>query len=72
MASTPAAHTAIELAPTRDLRAIYDLVSDDFDAVNELIPRQLTSDVELVGELSFGLLDGTEPGDLIDITEDLS
>ena len=34
------------------LSAIYALVADDFAAVNKLIPHQLTSDVELVEEIS--------------------
>ena len=31
-----------------ELTRLFDLVADDFAAVNELIPRQLTSDVDLV------------------------
>jgi octaprenyl-diphosphate synthase len=34
------------------LSAVYALVADDFAAVNDLIPHQLTSDVELVEEIS--------------------
>jgi len=34
------------------LNDVYSLVADDFAAVNELIPRQLTSDVDLVEEIS--------------------
>ncbi len=37
--------------PPADLSGIYELVADDFAAVNALIPRQLTSDVELVEEI---------------------
>ncbi len=33
------------------LQPVYKLVSDDFKAVNTLIPQQLTSDVELVEEI---------------------
>lgn len=44
----------IESAPTgpASLRRIYELVADDFAAVNALIPRRLTSDVDLVEEIS--------------------
>ena len=50
---------ATKLAPTLgsdepgrpDLRHIFALVEDDFAAVNDLIPRQLTSDVALVREI---------------------
>ncbi|MDA1076879.1 MAG: polyprenyl synthetase family protein [Proteobacteria bacterium] len=34
------------------LAPIFDLVADDFAAVNALIPRELTSDVDLVEEIS--------------------
>ncbi len=33
------------------LKDVYDLVADDFAAVNALIPRRLTSDVTLVAEI---------------------
>lgn len=36
---------------TSVLGSVYDLVADDFSAVNRLIPAQLTSDVELVEEI---------------------
>ena len=42
---TPADATADALQP------IYELVADDFAAVNRLIPAQLTSDVDLVEEI---------------------
>ncbi len=48
MASTPAAHTTARPLDRPDLGAIYRPVATDFAAVNELIPRQLTSDVDLV------------------------
>jgi octaprenyl-diphosphate synthase len=35
-----------------DIGSLYELVADDFAAVNALIPRQLTSDVELVEKIS--------------------
>lgn len=35
-------------AKDNELQRLFDLVSDDFAAVNSLIPRQLTSDVDLV------------------------
>jgi octaprenyl-diphosphate synthase len=34
-----------------DVQAIYALVGEDFDRVNALIPRRLTSDVDLVQEI---------------------
>ncbi len=37
--------------PLLALETVYDLVADDFTAVNQLIPRQLTSDVDLVEEI---------------------
>ena len=39
------------------MRQVYDLVSDDFAAVNALIPRQLTSDVNLVEEIGRYIVD---------------
>jgi octaprenyl-diphosphate synthase len=38
-------------SPLFALESVYDLVADDFAAVNQLIPRQLTSDVDLVEEI---------------------
>ncbi len=38
-------------SPLIALESVYDLVADDFAAVNQLIPRQLTSDVDLVEEI---------------------
>ncbi len=43
--------TTSTIAVREGLGGIYQLVADDFAAVNELIPRQLTSDVELVEEI---------------------
>lgn len=40
-----------EAASNTALAGVYSLVADDFAAVNELIPRQLTSDVKLVEEI---------------------
>jgi octaprenyl-diphosphate synthase len=50
------AETAIapeELAPSslNALESVYELVTDDFAAANQLIPRKLTSDVDLVEEI---------------------
>lgn len=38
-------------SPLAALESVYDLVADDFSAVNSLIPNQLTSDVDLVEEI---------------------
>jgi octaprenyl-diphosphate synthase len=38
-------------SPLVALESVYDLVADDFSAVNRLIPAQLTSDVDLVEEI---------------------
>jgi octaprenyl-diphosphate synthase len=40
-----------------DIKAVYALVADDFDAVNALIPRRLTSDVDLVEEIGRHIID---------------
>jgi octaprenyl-diphosphate synthase len=40
-----------------DIKAVYALVADDFDAVNALIPRRLTSDVGLVEEIGRHIID---------------
>jgi len=45
------------LAPLPDIKAIYGLVVEDFAAVNELIPRRLTSDVDLVVEIGRHIVD---------------
>ncbi|TNF85861.1 MAG: octaprenyl diphosphate synthase [Gammaproteobacteria bacterium] len=39
-------------SPLIALKSVYDLVANDFAAVNQLIPAQLTSDVDLVEEIS--------------------
>jgi octaprenyl-diphosphate synthase len=39
------------------LAPVYDLVAHEFAAVNELIPRQLTSDVRLVEEIGRYIID---------------
>jgi octaprenyl-diphosphate synthase len=46
-----AAHISQPAMRRGSLRDVYALVADDFAAVNELIPRQLTSDVDLVEEI---------------------
>lgn len=46
-----AAHVSQAAARLDELAAIYALVAEDFAAVNRLIPRQLTSDVQLVEEI---------------------
>jgi octaprenyl-diphosphate synthase len=45
------AATAAPVAAPPDIRAIYALVDEDFAAVNALIPRRLTSDVDLVEQI---------------------
>ena len=40
-----------------DLTSIYALVADDFAAVNALIPRELTSDVDLVEKIGRYIVD---------------
>jgi octaprenyl-diphosphate synthase len=40
-----------------ELAGVYALVADDFAAVNELIPRQLTSDVTLVEDIGRYIVD---------------
>lgn len=57
MPGEPATITAeLNTAPgpssANPLAGIYELVADDFTAVNRLIPRQLTSDVSMVEEIS--------------------
>jgi octaprenyl-diphosphate synthase len=53
MTSSPlAVLTADAAGADIGVRAVYELVADDFAAVNTLIPRQLTSDVQLVEQIS--------------------
>ncbi len=40
-----------------DIKAVYALVAEDFDSVNALIPRRLTSDVELVEEIGRHIIE---------------
>lgn len=53
MSVTPAIASANPLPAAKSvaLAPIFDLVSEDFAAVNRLIPKQLTSDVEMVEEI---------------------
>lgn len=46
-----------EAARHRELASVYGLVAPDFAAVNDLIPRQLTSDVGLVEEIGRHIVD---------------
>lgn len=39
------------------LSAVYELVADDFNAVNSLIPQQLSSDVELVEQIGHYIIE---------------
>jgi len=50
--STAVPKTGRPAPPPLDIGSLYELVADDFAAVNALIPRQLTSDVELVEKIS--------------------
>ncbi|MEM8767702.1 MAG: polyprenyl synthetase family protein [Pseudomonadota bacterium] len=54
MSADTAAAQALDdgAAPLAALESAYALVTDDFSAVNRLIPAQLTSDVDLVEEIS--------------------
>jgi len=49
--TTAGAVNAASVVASPDIRAIYALVDEDFAAVNALIPRRLTSDVDLVEEI---------------------
>jgi octaprenyl-diphosphate synthase len=51
ISSTLAVIKADPASAGTDIRAVYDLVADDFKALNALIPRQLTSDVVLVEQI---------------------
>ncbi len=59
MASDSAMSTAIsrKAASIDALRPVYELVQDDFAAVNDLIPNQLTSEVGLVEEIGTYIVD---------------
>lgn len=64
MSGQPAiAENAVSRAAAREagrhhaLASVYTLVAPDFAAVNELIPRQLTSDVSLVEEIGRHIID---------------
>jgi octaprenyl-diphosphate synthase len=50
-AETAIAPEAIAPSSANVLESVYALVADDFAAANELIPRRLTSDVDLVEEI---------------------
>ncbi len=49
--NTLSASTAFSPAPEMDIKGVFDLIRPDFDALNQLIPQQLTSDVKLVEEI---------------------
>lgn len=55
--STAGTSPIIETTSPPDIKAVYALVADDFDAVNALIPRRLTSDVGLVEEIGRHIID---------------
>ena len=40
-----------------DIKAVYRLVTGDFDAVNALIPQRLTSDIDLVEQIGRHIID---------------
>ena len=56
--STAAAEAAAPDAPRMGLDTIFDLVADDFARVNELIPKQLSSGVEMVEEIGRYIVEG--------------
>jgi len=49
--TTASAVSAASVAASPDIRAVYALVDEDFSAVNALIPRRLTSEVDLVEQI---------------------
>ena len=49
-------------SPAIALETVYELVANDFAAVNQLIPAQLTSDVDLVEEIGRATLSVVEIG----------
>ena len=49
--TSPSAHISRKASEIEPLQPVYNLVQADFQAVNALIPKQLTSDVELVSEI---------------------
>lgn len=61
--STPALHSATVSSISNaagkiaDLQPVYALVVREFEAVNTLIPEQLTSDVALVGDISKHIIE---------------
>jgi octaprenyl-diphosphate synthase len=63
VATQPASNTAVSTdvsataAKIADLAPVYELVRDDFRAVNKLIPNQLTSDVNLVEEIGHYIVE---------------
>ena len=57
MAPSSAARVVTPIRPPLDLADIFDLVRDDFRRVNLLIPRQLSSGIELVEEIGHYIVD---------------
>jgi octaprenyl-diphosphate synthase len=57
MPTTIAGASVATQASPPDIKAVYALVADDFDAVNALIPRRLTSDVHLVEEIGRHIIE---------------
>jgi octaprenyl-diphosphate synthase len=57
ISSTLAVPPADSASADASVRAVYDLVADDFRAVNALIPRQLTSDVQLVEQIGHYIVE---------------
>lgn len=56
--TTAAAEATSRDAPQMGLDAIFDLVADDFARLNELIPKQLSSGVEMVEEIGHYIVEG--------------
>ena len=56
--TTAAAEATPRDAPQMELDAIFGLVADDFARLNELIPKQLSSGVEMVEEIGRYIVEG--------------
>jgi octaprenyl-diphosphate synthase len=57
ISTTVGAVSAPAAAASPDIKAVYTLVAEDFAAVNALIPRRLTSDVDLVEEIGRHIIE---------------
>ncbi len=57
MGLNTSSNPASPIVAVPDIQAVYALVADDFGAVNALIPRRLTSDVDLVEQIGRHIID---------------